>query len=55
MARIKSLDLRLALGPLLGGEIAVTGLALDEPVIELQRLADGSPNWLFESAPASGG
>ena len=51
MARIKSLDLRLALGPLLGGKIAVTGLAIDEPVIELQRLADGRPNWLFESMP----
>ena len=51
MARIKSLDLKLALGPLLSGEIAVTGLAIDEPVIELQRLTDGRPNWLFESAP----
>ena len=52
MARIKSLDLTLELGPLLSGEIAVTGLALGEPVIELQRLADGSPNWLFQSVPA---
>ena len=51
MARIKSLDLKLALGPLFSGEIAVTGLAIDEPVIELQRLADGSVNWLFESTP----
>ena len=51
MARIKSLDLKLALGPLLSGEIAVTGLAIDEPVIEFQRLTDGRPNWLFESAP----
>ena len=57
MARIKSLDLKLALGPLLSGEIAVTSLAIDEPVIELQRLVDGRPNWLFESAPgpATGG
>ena len=52
MARIKSLDLRLALGPLLGGEIAVTGLEMVEPVIELQRLPDGRPNWFFESVPA---
>ena len=50
MARIGSLDLKLALGPLLGGEIAVTSLELVEPVIELQRLADGRPNWLPESA-----
>ena len=52
MARIGSLELRLALGPLLGGEIAVTGLEMVEPVIELQRLPDGRPNWLFESVPA---
>ena len=51
MARIKSLDLRLALGPLFSGEIAVTGLAIDEPVIEFQRVADGRPNWLFDSLP----
>ena len=51
LARIKSLDLALALGPLLGGEVAVTSLEMVEPVIELQRLADGRPNWLFESAP----
>ena len=52
MARIESLELRLALGPLLGGEIAVTGLEMVEPVIELQRLPDGRPNWLFEGVPA---
>ena len=51
IAQIKAFDLRLALGPLLGGEIAVTSLMLDEPFIEFQRLADGSPNWLFERAP----
>ena len=48
LARIASLDLTLALGPLLGGKIAVTSLEMVEPVIELQRLADGRPNWLFE-------
>ena len=51
LARIKSLDLALALGPLLGGEVAVTSLEMVEPVIELQRLADGRPNWLFEGMP----
>ena len=54
MARIGSLDLKLALGPLLGGEIAVTSLEMVDPVIELQRLADGRPNWLPESAPGQG-
>ena len=51
MARIASLDLRLALGPLLGGEIAVTSLAVAEPVVEVQRLADGRLNWASERAP----
>ncbi len=51
MARIGSLELKLALGPLLGGDIAVTSLDMVDPVIELQRLADGRPNWLPESAP----
>ena len=50
MARIKSLELALALGPLIGGEVAVTSLELVEPVVELERLADGRPNWLFERA-----
>ena len=51
LARIKSLDLKLALGPLIGGEVAITSLEMVKPVIELQRLADGSPNWLFERMP----
>ena len=54
MARIGSLELKLALGPLLGGDIAVTSLEMVDPVIELQRLADGRPNWLSEGAPGQG-
>ena len=54
MARIGSLELKLALGPLLGGDIAVTSLEMVDPVIELQRLADGRPNWLPEGAPGQG-
>ena len=50
MARIESIDLALALGPLFGGEIAVTSLELVAPVVELERLADGRPNWLFAGA-----
>ena len=50
MARIESVDLALALGPLFGGEIAVTSLALVAPVVELERLADGRPNWLLQGA-----
>ena len=53
LARIASLDLRLALGPLLGGDIAVTSLEMVGPVFELQRLADGRPNWLSDADPAA--
>ncbi len=52
MARIDSADLTLALGPLMGGDIEITHIALVEPVLELERLADGRPNWVFE--PAAG-
>ena len=52
LVRVESLDLALALGPLLGGEIAVTSLELVEPVFELQRLASGRPSWLVEDAGA---
>lgn len=55
MARIESVDLALALGPLFGGEIAVTSLALVAPVIELERLADGRPNWLLQGAAGAMG
>ena len=53
LARIASLDLRLALGPLLGGDVAVTSLEMVGPVFELQRLADGRPNWLSDADPAA--
>jgi len=57
LVRVESLDLALALGPLLGGKLAVTSLELVEPVFELQRLADGRPSWLVEreDAPSTGG
>lgn len=50
MARIESVDLALALGPLFNGEIAVTSLELVAPVVELERLGDGRPNWLLQGA-----
>ncbi|MEE8172082.1 MAG: AsmA family protein, partial [Alphaproteobacteria bacterium] len=53
MARLQALDLQLALGPLLSGDIQVSSLILIDPVIELERLADGRENWRF--APADDG
>ena len=47
MVRLQALDLQLALGPLLSGEFQVASLKLIEPLIELERLADGRKNWIF--------
>jgi len=45
MVRLSSLEVRIALGPLLGGNIQVETVRLIEPVIELEVLADGRRNW----------
>lgn len=50
MARLKSLEVRIAPGPLLTGDIQVTTVLLVDPVIELEALADGRKNWVL--APA---
>jgi uncharacterized protein involved in outer membrane biogenesis len=55
MARLRALELQLALGPLLSGEIQVVSLKLIDPVIELEQLADGRKNWLFTPPPAVDG
>jgi uncharacterized protein involved in outer membrane biogenesis len=48
MAQLKSLSVGVAILPLLGGNIQVSGITLDEPVIELEALPGGG-NW--EMAP----
>ena len=55
MARLKSLEVRVALGPILSGEVQVESVRLIEPVLHLERLADGRVNWEFapsEEKPA---
>ncbi len=42
---LKSLDVRVALFPLIAGNIQVESIVLDGPVIALERLADGRENW----------
>jgi len=57
MARLKSLDISVALMPLISGNVQVTKVTLVDPVVVLERLADGRVNWLFAptaGAPASG-
>ena len=50
MVRLRSLEVRIALGPLLRGNIQVETIKLVDPVIELEVLADGRKNWEFSPA-----
>lgn len=52
MVRLKSLEVRIALGPLLGGKFQVETVKLVEPVIELEILGDGRRNWDFAAKRA---
>ena len=49
MVRLKSLEVRIALAPLLGGQIKVERVKLVDPVIRLEVLADGRRNWIFDT------
>lgn len=60
MARLAELDVRLALAPLLSGNIQVKRVRLIEPVLLLETTADGTNNWSFaaeegaEARPSAG-
>ena len=45
MVRLKSVEVRVALGPLLGGNVEVQTVKLVDPVIDAEILADGRKNW----------
>jgi uncharacterized protein involved in outer membrane biogenesis len=47
MAQLKSLDVEVALAPLLMGSIEIVRVILVEPVIVLERLQDGRANWTW--------
>ncbi|WP_162906748.1 AsmA family protein [Algihabitans albus] len=53
MASLEALEVRVALAPLLSGDIQVQSLVLVAPTVSLERLADGRANWQFgtETAP----
>ena len=53
MVRLETARARLALWPLLRGDIRIESVTLVRPVIVLERLPDGGGNWVF--APAGGG
>src|SRR3990167_7447013 len=50
MVRLKSLEVRIALEPLLSGQIQVETIRLIEPIIEIEVLADGRNNLNFIAA-----
>jgi len=54
MASLEALDVAVALGPLLSGEIRVTSVTLVKPVIVLEKLADGRANWSFDAGTGGG-
>ncbi len=47
MIRLRTALVRVALGPLLRGRIAMDSVVLVQPQISLERLADGRVNWAF--------
>ena len=49
MLRLKHLEVRIALAPLLAGRIEVERIKLVNPEIELEVLADGRKNWIFDT------
>ncbi|MBI4968630.1 MAG: AsmA family protein [Rhodospirillales bacterium] len=53
MIRVERAELRLDLLALLQGNFALDRVTLDRPTIAFEILADGKPNWSFESMPAS--
>ncbi len=54
LASIKAVEVRVALAPLISGRVQVETVKLIEPVIELERLADGRANWDFNATEPSG-
>ena len=55
MLQLKSLEVRVALAPLLGGQVKVERVKLVDPVIDLEVLPDGRRNWMFATAGSTPG
>jgi uncharacterized protein involved in outer membrane biogenesis len=54
MAKLKSLDVSVALIPLVSGNIRVTKVTLIDPVVLLEKLPDGGMNWQFVPGSQAG-
>lgn len=55
MAEMRELRAEIALLPLFSGEVRVAEFVLRDPVINLEVLPNGRPNWQFDPAPEAGG
>jgi uncharacterized protein involved in outer membrane biogenesis len=54
-ARIGAFEIRLSVAPLLAGRVEAKSVSLVAPVIELEILADGRPNWRLERIDSDAG
>ena len=54
LATLGELEVRVALWPLLSGQVQVERVTLVDPVIWLELLPSGQPNWEFEATPEQG-
>ena len=55
MFSVASVDVKLALFPLIGGSVVVDSLVVRQPAIFLEVDEEGRPNWVFEPAAPSPG
>ncbi|MBT4489927.1 MAG: AsmA family protein [Rhodospirillaceae bacterium] len=55
LLHLKALEVRVALAPLISGEVQVTSVGLIEPRLVLEVLPDGRANWQFETAATGSG
>lgn len=46
----ESLSIDVNFGALLGGEVRITGLTIDQPQLNLERSPEGEANWVFQAA-----
>ncbi|MBZ4690631.1 MAG: AsmA family protein precursor [Cereibacter sp.] len=53
MLRADALEIGIEMGSLFGGVIHLTNIAVQNPVITLERAADGRVNWDFQPAPGA--
>lgn len=55
MVELGSLEVRVALGPLFGGDIQVSKIVIVEPIIQLETFEDGTNNWTLDIASDGNG